>query len=396
MRSVLFLVIFVVSLGACARSDDTDAAALTEIYRVLLHAAPADLPGFGVTDYPGHAEENVPKAWAMLLKAELLRERMKALPALPSRADAAAQWLMTHSDEIADGFPGWGVPAAWDAYGDGSVNPKDAKYTISTAIAVDALLDWAQDRSPDALRNVVALALRAFEPYFNEAVLSPGGLMPYSLLPQDRPYDTFNPAAYAAGVLQQLSGLVADPADAEKLRRLADRTMRALLDNRCLTPAGNWYWHYSVTEEVPNDLCHAIYIMEGVSRYKRHGGRLAAMFDYDAVIRHFFDFITPPDFLGRRKLSAYPLSVRKEFSPPRSYDVGMALNFFFHRMPDRHAGGEMLLRLISDYYAGGHVSRYPMADEKPIFVREYEAYVMLGLARFLWGRDRLVKRGHSQ
>ena len=49
-------------------------AAATEIHAAL----PKGRPGHGTTDYPGHAEGDVPKAYAMVLLAEL--ERLTSAP----------------------------------------------------------------------------------------------------------------------------------------------------------------------------------------------------------------------------------------------------------------------------------------------------------------------------
>ena len=100
-------------------------------------------PARGITDYTGGHVGDVPKGYAMVLLAELTyRRRHRDHPLTLART--AGSWLLHHRDENRDGVIGWGVPAAWDAYGDGSTNPANTEYTISTAIVVDALLDWLE------------------------------------------------------------------------------------------------------------------------------------------------------------------------------------------------------------------------------------------------------------
>ena len=67
----------------------------------------------------------------------------------------------------------------------------------------------------------------------------------------------------------------------------------------------------------------------------------------------------------------------------------MAINFCFDQLDEqqRLAVGNALLLLSNYYYTEGHMSRYPLYHEKPLFVGEYETYMMLGLARFLWGKN---------
>ena len=103
---------------------------LAEMYKAIMRKAPSDAPALGKADYPGNLIVNVPKAQAMLLKAEILRQKANALPEMPNVADLLYQQLIDSSDSAKDGYPGWGVPCAWDAYGDGSVNPANTKYTI--------------------------------------------------------------------------------------------------------------------------------------------------------------------------------------------------------------------------------------------------------------------------
>lgn len=81
-----------------------DVAALHQSLQGRLDPA---FPGRGTTDYPGHTSDDVPKGYAMILKAELLAMRGDSVAAI---ARNAGNFLLEHSDERKDGFPGWGVP----------------------------------------------------------------------------------------------------------------------------------------------------------------------------------------------------------------------------------------------------------------------------------------------
>lgn len=48
-------------------------------------------------------------------------------------------WQARYTSE--SGGPGWGLPYAWDAFGDGTTNPDDTIYTYTTAMAALAFLD---------------------------------------------------------------------------------------------------------------------------------------------------------------------------------------------------------------------------------------------------------------
>ena len=169
-------------------SDTTNSAlpTLPISARELYTLFDPERPGFGTTDYPGHGNEDIPKSHAMVLMAEIERVDNGLYPELPSFAEASGRWLLDNADLNGNRVIGWGVPVAWDAYGDGSENPKDTEYTISTAIVVDGLLTW-MERDPTAPRAEILRVVEAsLNPYLAAEVSSPSGLAPYSLRPSDR------------------------------------------------------------------------------------------------------------------------------------------------------------------------------------------------------------------
>jgi hypothetical protein len=350
---------------------------LEQLQRELRSRFDPNFPGRGITDYPGNTSDDVPKAYAMILKAELLAPRQDQ-SGLSVLAKASARFLMDHSDERKDGFPGWGVPIAWDPYGDGSINPAHTKYTISTAIVIDALLNWLEADLEAPRQDVIKLIHGAILPYLQEDVLSPSGLMPYSLEPVDRPYSTFNPAALMAGVLQRFSSIESDPVSKARMRELADKTVAAHIAHKRLTETA-WYWHYSLNEEVPNDLAHAGYIMEGLRLYVEHGGRLAGQLDLGAIERHLSDFIDPA--LGR--IMAWPNFRQDTNTPARSYDLGLGL-YLVCKLRDQNLRSAYTAALSDYRNAAGAYLKYPSRAGQPdLAVREYEAYILLGLAQCL-------------
>jgi hypothetical protein len=346
------------------------------LYQALQARLDPAFPGRGITDYPGNTSDDVPKGYAMILKAELLAMRGKKVSDV---ARNAARFLLEHSDERKDGFPGWGVPLAWDPYGDGSINQAHTKYTISTAIVVDALLDWIE-RDAEATRDrALSLIREAIRPYLAPDVLSPSGLLPYSLEAVDRPYDTFNPAGYMAGVMQRYSRLEQDAALAQQIRLVADKTVAAHLAQRKLRPDGSWFWHYSITEHVPNDLAHAGYIILGMQMYAQHGGTLRDRIDLKGVEQHLADFVDRET----KSIIAWPNFRTDTNTPARSYDLGMGM-YLVCQGTNSSLRQTYLASL--DRYRGknGEYLKYPpKAGQVDLAVREYEAYILLGIASCL-------------
>jgi len=374
--SVVAALVLALASWWLARMSASAAVDAGRLYAELRERLDPKFPGRGPTDYSGNTVEDVPKGYAMILKAELLHGRRRRSTTVSPLAVAAARFLMENSDERRDGFPGWGVPIAWDPYGDGSINPAHTKYTISTAIVVDALMDWIEADASAPRERVLGLIRGAFMPYLASEALSPSGLLPYSLEAVDRPYDTFNPAAYMAGVMQRYSRIEKDAALAARIRAVADKTVVAHLKYVQRTAQGAWYWHYSVNEKVPNDLAHAGYIIWGLKLYAEHGGALAGELDQRAIEKHLADFIDPDS----GKLIAWPAFRKDANTPARSYDLGMGL-FLVAQGGESKLVRAYLSSLLAYLRADGAYLKYPpKPGQKNLVVREYECYVLLGLA----------------
>lgn len=338
-----------------------------------------DHPGRGTTDYPGNTVADIPKSYAMVLLGEIIRKKIERLLPLPDLAAISGRWLLENADENGDGTAGWGVPIAWDAYGDGTVNPEDTEYTITTAIVVHALLDWMESSPSAPGARILEVVDRALEPYTKIALRTPAGLLPYSLTPADRQYDTFNPAAYLAGQMQRFSRLVKQPDRAAALAGTADATMQALLDHRRSSPeTGAWYWHYSVQESTPNDLPHAAYIAEGIRTYIRFGGALSDEFDLEKVMRHLMEFVDE----DAEMIRSWPRFASEIELPARSYDLGLAMHLACSEAVLEPMRDPLLAYLPEYVTEDGGYSKYPLGTkgQTPLIVNEYEAYLYRGLA----------------
>lgn len=332
-------------------------------------------PGRGLTDYPVAIPYDIPKAYAMIVKAaELDAGRTPSLLALSRTSE---NWLITHDDVNGGGVKGWGLPFEWDAFGDGTPNPANTGYAISTAIVIDALLDRAKTMSGSQRDATIELAWQAIFPYLDPTVKTPGGLAPYSLTPQDRGWDVFNTAAYLAAMAQRLSRTETAADRVARLQQFADTTMQVLLDRRLVTLDGAWYWPYLSPGSSVNDLPHAAYIIYSIETYVREGGRLADSFPRERIWSHLGDFVVP----GAGYVRSYPRFVDVD-AVARSYDVGFALAtlcLFSNSLPNVR---EQLTSVLSTYRIDtGHYAKYPVRGPKvpsdpPLVVTEYETYFL--------------------
>jgi len=333
-----------------------------------------DHPGRGLADYPSDEPADVPKSYALILLGAVDEARKKKLLEVNELGIKAGNWLIENSDANGNGIFGWGVPIAWDAYGDGSVNPENTEYSISTAISIDALLGWSEHVDAKKKAEILVLVENALRPYLSESMRTPAGLLPYSLLVNDRKYDTFNSAVYLAGQMQRFAGITSSAILKEELQSSADSTMLALLRNKKIAEvSGSWYWNYSIQEEIPNDLPHAGYIIEGVLVYIENQGRLTSDFDQKKIFQHLMDF-----FGGGDTVRGWPVFRPDINTAARLYDLSIASQLMC-RFKTLEAGN-LFLAAVERYEApdGGYL-KYPRGTGSNKKVAEYESYLYRAL-----------------
>ncbi|MHA6161350.1 hypothetical protein [Pseudomonas sichuanensis] len=345
-----------------------------QILRKVMLSIDHDHPGRGLADYPSDEPADVPKSYALILLGAIEEARAGHLKEVNALGVKAGNWLIENADANADGIMGWGVPIAWDAYGDGSVNPENTEYAISTAIAVDALLGWAQYVDDKKKAEILALVEQALKPYLPVEMRTPAGLLPYSLLVNDRKYDTFNSAVYLAGQMQRFAEITPNGELKEALQSAADATMLALVRNKKIAEgSGSWYWNYSIQEDNPNDLPHAGYIIEGILTYMDSQGRLSASFDRQKVFQHLMDF-----FGKDGKVRGWPAFRPEITTAARLYDLSIASQLMC-RFKDPAAGNYFLGEV--ERYEGpeGGYLKYPRGTAGNRQVAEYESYLYRAL-----------------
>lgn len=327
-------------------------------------------PGRGVADYPGNTAVDIPKGYASVLMAELQRTRNGIEPQLSSLATVSGRWLLDNARLDSSGRAGWGVPVAWDAYGDGSVNPANTVYSISTGIVVDALLDWMETDPAAPGDEILATVEESLLAFANRR--SPSGLLIYSLQESDQKYDTFNSAAYLAGQMQRFTKY-SNERVAAQLKSAADATVRSLIDHHYVSPDGGWYWKYSIQDNIVNDLAHASYIVDGLETYVAEGGKLAGEINISAVVNHLKEFVDGDAVRG------WPIMQTNLARPARLYDIGMALVMGCRHTSLRHLA-EVAQRNVDRYRRKDGFTRNPVVDGKDeLVVNEYEAYLWRGL-----------------
>lgn len=256
--------------------------------------------------------------------------------------------------------PGWGLGFRWDAFGDGSVNPSETVYGITTALAVKALLDaYELVGEPRYLLE----ARRALDGYASHFTSTPdGGYFWYSEHPADSA-PVANVSAMLAGQYARASALV----ESELYTDLARRAATYLVGHATESESGTVSWPYGINRIGFNDAVHAGYIVEGLLLVEEHLGGLEG-FDHDASIGWLRQFIVEPGVVSR-----FVGGVERD----RSWGVGQLLHVFCTYTDDAETIAA-LLETIEEYeYEPGHYGPHPGVE---ILYPRFQGHVLLGLA----------------
>ena len=347
------------------------------IYKDVKNSLSTKKPGFGKSDYGKFDIADIPKAYAMFLSAELMRYKQKGDSYDLTMALNAGNWLLNNSDLNQNGITGWGVPVSWDAFGDGSTNEANTEYTIATGIVINALMDWmeyAPETAPET--KIIAIIKNAISPYLKGNIYSASGLYNYSLKISDRKYNCFNAAIYMAGQMQRFVQFISNESLKNKIQVSVDKVMSATLKYKKTDPKGGWYWSYSIEENnVPNDLAHAGYVVEGILLYIKNGGTLGKLFNSKAILQHLDYFSNDegtqwyfqPSFYSKKTIS------------PRLYGIGMIMHIL-SKYTDKKIKIKNLATFISKYkISDGLYSRW---INEEIVITEYLTYLLYGLSSY--------------
>lgn len=139
---------------------------------------------------------------------------------------AEVDQLAAVADQVVQGAPGWGLGSTFDAFQDGSVNPRFTNYAWQTGMIARGLMDLAHvleaeaERLPDLAErraDLVALARAVFASWHAAGYVSLAnaghpewGYYSYSLAPADAK-PVWNTAALLASAETMLAELTGDP-----------------------------------------------------------------------------------------------------------------------------------------------------------------------------------------
>jgi hypothetical protein len=351
--------------------DNNKSAITINDYAKLVSSFNKSNPGSG-RDILSEEEKDRPMAYGLILSALAHHHKVIQSDVYITEMRNCGDWLLKNSDLDEDNIRGFGLADAWDAFGDGSINPPHQEYTITTAIAIKGLLDWL-DADTEAPRDKIKLTVSSLlRPYLSGSQNSPSGIYSYSLNSNDLGYNVFNPAAFLAGQMQRYSQITED--EKEIIQNEADRIMRLLTKNHLLDHDSNWFWNYGQSNrlERPNDLIHAIYIMEGIREYSKYNGRESDKLIWPLIRGHLFAFFK------NQRWCEHPDRSDCHNKKVRLWAMGMLLYFLSTEkdMPSEYM--EILLDQLTEY----RMSDGGFSDDKD-YVR-HDAHLLLGMSYYLF------------
>lgn len=259
------------------RLDPSQLAAYTQ----LIAMYPEEDQGLGKEKVFPTIEEQ-PMTYGLILSAESLHFHATHDEGSRQRIRKSVRWLLDNQDLDRDGKPGWGLPQAWDAFSDGTLDPTNQPYTITTAIVLNGLMDslalndfWSHAERKEIETVMANVAVRWCKEIWSKGY--GGGYFWYSPSPVDDIFAVNSPSMFT-GSLARLLHEHSDAfnrIDRALVQSRADDMARAIVATVELR-RGLPFWDYrpNYKPRQPNDLLHHIYTLWGIETYRDCGGRI--------------------------------------------------------------------------------------------------------------------------
>lgn len=360
-------------------------------YVSLLNKFPIEEQGYGLEPKLKEKTEQ-PMTYALIISSESLHYKVVENAESAIRIRNAVNWIIENSDLNNDGSPGWGLPQPFDAFSNGTINPENHPYTITTAMVIEGLLDtisiedfWTEAEEKqikDLISDVVLYWLE--NDYVGDENI---GYLGYSLEPTDMYYTPNVSGMFLSSLVRILTEQkdIFDDTQREIVTQKTHSIANKLMETVILKD-GIPYWHYVINTDKSNeprlnDLVHHIYTLWGVEEYRDHFDRITIQFSRD-------DSIASVDsYMRENKIYSFPQNqvytgVQEQFNerPSNLWGVGMQLAFYSKYGKEERA--KKCYKVIENEYGPiPSLRMWPMEfskDDK--FYERYAVHVLLGIA----------------
>jgi hypothetical protein len=370
---------------AKARTPDPDQLVA---YEQLIAMYPEDNQGLG-KEKKSPTIEQQPMTYGLVLSAESFHFKATHGEESRRRIRKAVSWLLDNQDLDRDGKPGWGLPQAWDAFRDSTLNPINQPYPITSAIVLNGLLesltldDFWSDSERDEIRTVMAkVAVRWCKEIWSEGYS--GGYFWYSPSPADDIFAVNSPSMFTGS----LARLLQEHPDAftRNERRLVQRRVddmaRAIVATAELRQDLP-FWDYRPNHEPggANDLLHHIYTIMGIEMYRDCGRRIRLPWTREQAVA------SVDRFWKDNQIMEFPQDVtytgdQAGFNNARSTQWGAgSMVAAYAQWGEFEKAKQALEALQRDYGPWPHLQLFPDRKEKSgVFYPRESAHVLWGLA----------------
>jgi hypothetical protein len=358
----------------------------SQTYLDLLTKFPEDRQGEGLEPlWPGIAHQ--PMTYGLVLSSEVLHYHSCPNEASRRRIRLAVQWLLDNADLDEDGLPGWGLPMAWDAFGDGTVNPENQPYTVTTAVVLEGLLDalsipffWTDAERSSVRTLLVQASLRWCQDVWTQDAF--GGFFWYSPNHNDAHF-VLNSAAMFLGSAQRTlfeQGDAFSDAERQFVQSRVDEAARGII-SQVTWRDGAPFWIYAsipLQSARPNDLVHHAYILWGMENYRSFGGQVTIPWSSqqasESLTRFWKDGV----------IHEWPQDVTYESDlyqqPARLWGVGMMLAFE-SRWGDPLRASQYLDAIVDAYGPMPDLRLWPAEySQDETFYARFAVHVLWGIA----------------
>ena len=247
-KGLVFFLQVVVVLILC-NQEIGDASA--EINYQYVKDSLGDNPGYG-QETTGKGPVHQPMAYGLAAWAASNRGDEKL-------ARYAADWLV---ESVNPEKPGWGLGWEWDAFADGTVNPPETVYGITTAIVVEGLVGAFKITNDIRYMDAAKKALNYYVKFRSAST----GHFYYSDQPSDAAYTLPNITA----MLMAQYACIGSRYNDELFLKVA-RDAYGALKNDSIKVGNFLKWNYATgyKKNRDNDLVHSAYIVYGIYKYEK-------------------------------------------------------------------------------------------------------------------------------
>ncbi|MBS8266265.1 hypothetical protein DYI25_17730 [Mesobacillus boroniphilus] len=350
-------------------------------YEMLIKKFPMGELGKGLEPtFPGKSYQ--PMTYGLLLSSEIIYYRLFRDQNTLDRIQELVNWLIENKDLDKDGIPGWGLPHEWDAYQNGSVNPPNHPYTITTSIVMNGLLDvlsmleLVSFKERAIIQGILAkTALHWCQNVWTSN--AKGGYFWYSLSKTDSNF-TVNVSAMFLGTLSRLlaeHGCIFTEQKYSFVKGRINSAANSVISNVKLSK-GMPEWYYTIYEDPAkksklNDVIHHGYILWGMELYRKYGGLHPVPWTIEQAVKSIDRFIVNDKVYRFTELNK---------GPARLWGAGMALAFYSSY--DEQEKVKHLIGIIDEQYGPfPDLLYYPSVSSKnKNFYPRFAAHVLWGLS----------------